>query len=68
MNRLADAIAWLSSQFSATRDEFRQEHQDGADMLLDGMLSKGYAWTKGGRYAVTNAGRRASAHLEPVSE
>jgi hypothetical protein len=39
----------------------------GADML-DALMGLGYAWTKGGRYAATDAGRRRALAERPVEE
>lgn len=65
-DRIHDGLRWLTSEFSCTRDEFRQAHQSGADMLLDGMVSQGYAFhdRKQDRYAVSDAGRRRMAAVE----
>jgi hypothetical protein len=62
---MVDALLYLSSEFSVDRDEWRQHHK-GGDCLLDGLMAHGYARTKGGRYAVSEAGRRMLAANEPV--
>lgn len=50
-------LDYLLREFSVTREEWRR-HFHGGDMLLDGLLSKGYALTQHGRFAVSRAGRR----------
>ena len=64
MSRIHDALRYLASEFSVTRDEFRSAHKAGADMLLDGLLSHGYATERGGRFAISDAGRRAMGDAE----
>jgi hypothetical protein len=59
MSRIHDALRWLAAEFSATRDDFRSAHKAGSDMLLDGIVSHGYASEREGRYALTDAGLRA---------
>jgi hypothetical protein len=65
MNRIREALHWLAAEFSVTRDEFRAAHKAGSDMLLDGLLSHGYARERDGRFALTDAGRRAMGKVEP---
>ena len=60
-DRIQSGLRWLASEFSVEPAEFYREFQQGGAMLLDGLLSKGYAWQKGGRVAVTDAGRRVMA-------
>ncbi len=62
---MVDALQYLSSEFSCTRDEWRNHHR-GGDMLLDGLVSKGYANTKSDRFAVSDAGRRFLEAMGPV--
>lgn len=59
-DQLRDGLRHLSAEFSATRDEWRR-HWHGGDMLLDGLVSHGYAIERDARYAVTDAGRRMLA-------
>lgn len=54
---VAAALQYLSAEFSVTRQEWRN-HFKGGDQLLDGLVSHGYVNEKGGRYAVSVAGRR----------
>lgn len=54
---LTDGLRFLSAEFSCTQDEWR-EHYRGGDMLLEGLVSRGYVLTKHGRYAVSAAGVR----------
>lgn len=54
---IAEALHYLSEQFSVTRDEWRRRFH-GGDMLLDGLTSLGFAHERGGRFAVSPAGRR----------
>jgi len=62
---MVGALQYLSGEFSLTRDEWRQHHK-GGDMLLDGLMAHGYAHSKGGRFAVSDSGRRYLTALEPV--
>ena len=62
--------AWdVSGEFSCTQDEWRQHHR-GGDMLLEGLVSLGYVLAKGGRFAVSMAGRRRLEAVErnPLEE
>lgn len=54
---VAGALQYLSAEFSVTRQEWRN-HFKGGDQLLDGLVSHGYVNEKGGRYAVSERGRR----------
>ena len=47
-------------------DRAEAQRDLGADML-DALVSKGLALHKGGRYAASDAGRRAAREAEPVS-
>ena len=58
MNRMAEALVYLSS-CAASREQFRSVFRNGSDMLLDGVLSKGYAEIEGGLARITDSGRRA---------
>lgn len=60
-DRIQSGLHWLSMQFSCEPTDFHRAHPQGGAMLLEGMVSKGYAWAKDGRVAVTDAGRRAMA-------
>lgn len=53
-NKRADAVQWLSAEFSASRDEMLRAQ---GPMLTDAIVSLGYAREQRGRYAVTDAGR-----------
>lgn len=64
---MVGALQYLSGEFSVTRAEWRQHHK-GRDMLLDGLVSKGYAIERSGRFAVSQAGRRMLEDLEVRSE
>jgi hypothetical protein len=66
--RIQDGLRWLAAEFSVEPHEFHQAHKVGGPMLLEGLLSKGYAWAKGGRVAVTDAGRRVIADTKPADE
>lgn len=62
---MTDGLQYLAGQFSATPDEFKRANQPGGDMLLMGLVSKGYANERGGRVAVSDAGRRKLAEEAP---
>lgn len=61
--RITDGLRWLTGELVATREE---AHRHLGPMLADGLLSRGYA-TRGddGRMAVSAAGRRRLAAVEP---
>lgn len=61
IDRVSEALAYLKREFSVDADEFRRDNAPGGEMLMMGVLSKGYANEKGGRYAVSEAGRRLLA-------
>lgn len=63
MSRLADALQWLSAEFSADRHEFRAKFQKGADDLRDGLVAQGFAFhdRRQDRYGVSPAGFRKLA-------
>ena len=67
-DRLDEALRWLSGEFSATSDEFRSEFKWDADTLRDGLMAQGYAIhdKRQDRYAVSDAGRRRMADVEPA--
>ena len=66
---LTDGLRFLTEQFSCSQEEWR-EHHCGGDMLLEGLVSHGYALTQNGRYAVSAAGRRRLEAVErnPLEE
>lgn len=68
MSRITDGLRHLAAKFSAERHEFARDMQPGGEMLLEGLVSKGYALHKGGRYALSEAGRRWLADVEPTDE
>lgn len=67
-DRLGDALRWLSGEFSATPDEFRRAMHPAGDMLLTALRSHGFTIhdKRQDRYAVSDAGRRRMADVEPV--
>lgn len=67
-DRIQEGLRWLAGEFSCEPHEFHQAHPVGGAMLLEGLLSKGYAWQKGDRVAVTDAGRRVIADTKPADE
>lgn len=61
-DHIDDGLRWLSSQFSASREEFQRAH--GAQ-LLDGVLSHGYVrQNREGRIAVSDTGRKRLADVD----
>lgn len=64
-SRIDHALRWLSEEISATPDEFRNAHREGSAMLLDGLVSQGYALSNGERVAVSDRGRRRLADTLP---
>lgn len=57
-DRIAEALLYVSEQFSVSRDEFCRHFREGADMLWLGIVNKGFANERAGRIAVSPAGRR----------
>lgn len=53
---IAQGLQYLASEFSLTRQEWRNHH-GGGDALLDSLVSHGYAREQGERFAVTREGR-----------
>lgn len=53
---MVGGLRYLAAEFVLTREDWRRHHK-GGDMLLDGLLSRGYARQQGDRYAITPAGR-----------
>ena len=67
MNRIAQGLAYLAEQFSASRHEFCRDNQPQGAMLADGLVNNGYAKEKGDRLAVTDMGRKLlSASEQPL--
>ena len=67
-DRIHDGLSWLSGEFSATPDEFRRAMHPAGDMLLTALRSHGFAIhdKRQDRYAVSDAGRRRMADVEPA--
>ena len=63
IDTLDAALRWLAETFSATADELRAANPPG-DMVLDALLSSGYAIERRGRFAVSDRGRRRLADLD----
>lgn len=61
-DRINQGIRYLAEQFSCDNDEFRRDNQPQGGMLLDGLLSRGFARVAkaGGeeRIIATEAGRK----------
>lgn len=57
--RIYEGMRYLGRKRSVTRDEFHAAHRAGAAMLLDGLLSNGYAVQKGHRVILSQRGRTA---------
>ena len=68
MDKIADGIRYLASEFSVTRDEFRSANRQDGDALLDGLLSHGYAVETDGRFAASRMGLRRLADVEPAED
>ena len=63
-DRIAEGIRYLATEFSATPDEFRRDNGPGAEMLMDALLSHGYAVQTGGRLAASRVGLRRLEDVE----
>lgn len=61
---VTDGLRYLSAEFSCTQEEWRQHHR-GGDMLLEGLVSRGYVLAQAGRFAVSTAGRRRLETVDP---
>lgn len=57
IDRVGEALAYLKREFSVDADEFRRDNAPGGEMLMMGVLSKGYARQEHGRIGLTDAGR-----------
>ncbi len=53
---IAQGLQHLASEFSLTRQEWRNHHR-GGDALLDSLVSHGYAREQGERFGITQVGR-----------
>lgn len=53
---IAQGLHYLASEFSLSRQEWRNHHK-GGDALLDALVNHGYAQEKGERFGVTALGR-----------
>lgn len=53
---IAQGLQYLASEFSLTRQEWRN-HNGGGDDLLDALVSHGYAREQGERFGITKTGR-----------
>lgn|GEM_PF-1072483 len=60
---IAQGLQYLASEFSLTRQEWRN-HNGGGDDLLDALVSHGYAREQGERFGVTALGRKRAADFE----
>lgn len=58
-----DGLRFLAESFSVDRPQWRRHYQ-GGDMLLDGLVSHGYAIEKGGRFAVSRMGNARMADVD----
>lgn len=67
-DRIHDGLAWLTQGFSATPDEFRKAMHPQGDMLLTALRTHGFVIhdKRQDRYAVSDAGRRRMADVEPA--
>lgn len=63
-NRLHRAVQYLAEQFSVSRDEFRRDNTPGGEMLMEALISQGYANQRDGRLALSRAGERLAKELE----
>lgn len=64
MDRLAKGVRYLAAEFSVEPDEFRHDNAPGGDMLLQALLSKGYAVQTRGRVAASRVGLRMLEEFE----
>ena len=69
-DRITHALRYVTESFGTTRDEFRRDNQPQADMLLDGLLSRGYLNSNkaSGIMAVNERGHRKLADEEITDE
>lgn len=59
---LTAGVRYLAREMTATRDEFRRDV--GGDMLLEALVSHGYALDRGGNVQLTDMGRRRLQAVE----
>lgn len=55
-DQITQGLQYLSSQFSLTRQEWRDHHR-GGDSLLDALVSNGYAQEQHERFGITRQGQ-----------
>lgn len=67
---MVDGLNYLAREIVVTRDRALKDLHPRGDMLLDGMVNKGYAQQArdDGRYGLTAMGHRALQDLEPGDE
>lgn len=66
-DRLTDALSYLASQFACPRDRALKDLAPAADMVLDGLASRGdVKLSAEGCYTVTRAGFARLAAEAPV--
>ncbi|HEL4115149.1 TPA: hypothetical protein UM349_000350 [Stenotrophomonas maltophilia] len=56
LDPITQGLQHLASQFSLTRQEWRDYHR-GGDSLLDSLVSHGYAQEQGERFGITRQGQ-----------
>jgi hypothetical protein len=70
-DRITAGLRYVAGELSVHRDEFRREHAPGGSALLDGCESLGYVkrgeGEAGDRYAMTAAGLRRLAAVDPAA-
>lgn len=62
---IAQGLQYLASEFSLTRQEWRN-HNGGGDDLLDALVTHRYAQEQNGRFGITREGRARLADVEGV--
>lgn len=66
--RLANGVRYLAAEFSVEPEEFKHDNAPGGDMLLQALLSKGYAVQTRGRVAASRVGLRMLEEFERGQE
>ena len=58
MNRIDDALEYLAREWVAPRDQALKDLQPNADMVIDGVMSQGFATLTEHGYVLSKAGHR----------
>lgn len=66
MSRMDDALEYLAREIVVTRDQALKDLSPAGDMVLDGLMSQGYARQTEHGYLLSQAGHRKLAAREAI--